>query len=101
MIINENSNVKEMLNRAIFLNNQIKQMEDELKNLKNELNKAVPDGVITDANGVSLYEWKVYEAMAKFNSSALKKEMPEIYEKYVTFGEPYVKTFIKAKTEIV
>lgn len=96
-----NSNIKYLLNRAIVLNNKIKELQEldkELKILKTELNKLVEDGEIKDADGEVLYMWK-FVSMTKFDKDSLKEDLPEVYDKYSSV-EPCARSYIKVTSEV-
>jgi len=68
------------------LNAQIKPLEKELKDIKNELNQimdvADPEGELFLCGGTQLSRKKV--AMTVFDTAAFKEEQPELYDGYLT-----------------
>ena len=99
MIINEN--IKTIYNRAVFLRNAIEQQTKELDELKKTLNQICGvDQKIENLDGTLLYEWKMYNGAERLDAKLLKKDLPEVYEKYKIIGEPSPRSFIKSRTEI-
>jgi putative phage-type endonuclease len=69
------------IKRYLELEEQIKQLTQEQEAIKQELQLALQDAEIGHAQGY-IVEWKV-QTRQNLDTNRLKKEMPEIYEKFL------------------
>lgn len=92
--------LRKKINRAIFLDNITKELNKEYDDLKKDLIQSVPDGKVETTAGIVVYEWKEYPGRNSIDMESLKKDYPDIYNKYLKIGTNYKKSFLKTKTEI-
>lgn len=65
-----------------------KEAEERCKALENELKVFMGDAEVALIDGKAAFTWKQQKGRTGFDSDALKKDLPAVFEKYVTVSEP-------------
>lgn len=76
---------------ADILEGKIKEQQLKIQNFMGN------NSVLLDNKGDILATWKSSKPRSSFDSKTLQKEMPELYEKYITLGKGYRTFLIKTK----
>jgi Phage-related protein, predicted endonuclease len=86
--IEASDTVKQVLDKMKDLKLEIAVKESQLQELKNAVMLTMRDAEAITLDGKPLCTWKFSKPAKKFNTEALKAEMPEVYEKYLKEIEP-------------
>lgn len=90
--------IEESIARLVDANENIKVWEEIANALKENMKLFMRDAdTLTDNSGKILATWKYTKPIKGFDKNALKKEMPDIYDKFVIEGDKQRRFNLKGK----
>jgi putative phage-type endonuclease len=85
--------------QILVLNEQIKALEETKTGLENKIKEYMKESDTMDFGASGKITWKEQKGKVKFNSELFKETHPELYDKFVTFGDPFRVLRIGLKVE--
>lgn len=93
LVADEENNLCNMISVYSQIKENIKKLEIEMQEVKDVICSSMKEKqYLVDPFGKPLATWKQSKPVKRFDNATLKKEMPEIYDKYIVESDP-IRTF--------